>query len=125
MQLKLNSKKGHKPGNHKPVGSERLDKDGYLQRKTAEPNKWEHVHRVVWREHHGELPEGKFIRFLDGNKCNLDISNMVLVDRVSHALLNCRNDKKLLDYELDVRKEVVAVANLKSKLHEFKKASGE
>ena len=41
-------KKGDKPANIKPVGSEREDIDGYIKIKIAEPNKWQHKHRVIW-----------------------------------------------------------------------------
>ena len=34
-------KKGNIPQNHRPVGSERVAKDGYMQIKVAEPNKWQ------------------------------------------------------------------------------------
>lgn len=40
-------KKGHSPHNHKPVGSERIDVDGYTLVKVAEPNKWRLKHVVI------------------------------------------------------------------------------
>lgn len=39
-------KKGQIPINHKPVGSERITKDGYIMLKVAEPNKWRLKHVV-------------------------------------------------------------------------------
>ncbi len=33
--------KGHISKNHKPIGSERINVAGYIEIKTAEPNKWE------------------------------------------------------------------------------------
>ena len=49
-------KKGNIPGNHKPVGYERITKDGYIEVKTAEPNVFELKHRLIWAEHNGEIP---------------------------------------------------------------------
>ena len=40
-------KKGHVPKNHKPVGYERITRDGYIEVKTAEPNVFELKHRLV------------------------------------------------------------------------------
>lgn len=79
-------KKGDVPVNHRPVGSERVNRDGYIEVKTAEPRKWELKHRVVWRRHFGE-PKG-IIRFRDGNSLNTDINNLVEVTRAQHAILN-------------------------------------
>jgi hypothetical protein len=74
-------KKGTIPPNHRPVGSERFTKDGYIERKTAEPRKWELLHRVVWREHNGEIPHGYNVQFKDGNPHNCNIENLYLISR--------------------------------------------
>ena len=42
--------KGNVPPNHRPVGSERISKDGYIEVKVAEPNKWRLKQRVVYEE---------------------------------------------------------------------------
>jgi len=41
---------------------------------------WKPKHRVVWEQHHGELPEGMTVVFLDRNHSNCDISNLYAVD---------------------------------------------
>lgn len=74
-------KKGHLPKNHKPVGTERTTKDGYIERKTQEPNKWELLHRIVWKEHNGEIPKGFNIQFKDGDKTNCTIENLYIISR--------------------------------------------
>lgn len=74
-------KKGNLPKNHKPVGSERTTKYGYIERKTQEPNKWELLHRIVWREHNGEIPKGYNIQFKDGDKTNCAIENLYIISR--------------------------------------------
>lgn len=81
--------KGSVPPNHRPVGSERISKDGYIEVKVAEPNKWRLKQRVVYEEAKGEIPEGCPIIFLDGNKRNFDIDNLRCITRSELLYLNC------------------------------------
>lgn len=81
-------KKGNTPSNHRPVGSERITKDGYLEIKVAEPNKWRLKHLVVWESFNGPLPKGHAILFLDENKQNYDISNLRLMTRSELLIMN-------------------------------------
>lgn len=81
-------KKGDMPVNHRPVGSERITRDGYIEVKVAEPNKWKLKHRCVWENENGKIPNGHAILFLDGNKLNVDISNMKLVKRSELLIMN-------------------------------------
>ena len=74
-------KKGHIPKNHKPVGYERITRDGYIEVKTAEPNVFELKHRLVWIEHNGEIPPGYNIQFKDGNRQNVSIENLYMISR--------------------------------------------
>ena len=81
--------KGNVPPNHRPVGSERISKDGYIEVKVAEPNKWRLKQRVVYEEAKGKIPEGCPIIFLDGNKRNFDIDNLRCITRSELLYLNC------------------------------------
>ena len=82
-------KKGQMPINHKPIGSERIDsKDGYILIKTAEPRTWKHKHRVIWEQHNGPVPRNHVVIFLDGDKTNLDISNLALISRSELKIMN-------------------------------------
>ena len=71
--------KGHMPNNHKPIGSERVDADGYTLVKTAEPNVWMPKHKLIWEKRYGKVPEGYIITFLDGDKSNISIENLALI----------------------------------------------
>lgn len=52
--------KGHKPHNYVPVGSERVNGDGYVDIKVADPNKWRGKHLIVWEEHNScPVPKGR------------------------------------------------------------------
>lgn len=81
--------KGNVPPNHRPVGSERISKDGYIEVKVAEPNKWRLKQRVVYEEAKGKIPESCPIIFLDGNKRNFDIDNLRCITRSELLYLNC------------------------------------
>ena len=82
-------KPGHLPANHKPIGWTRVDSEGYHWMKIAEGLKgWVMIHRLAWEMENGPIPEGKFLRFIDGNKDNWQVENLVLVDRESNMRLN-------------------------------------
>lgn len=81
--------KGNVPPNHRPVGSERISKDGYIEVKVAEPNKWRLKQRVVYEEAKGKIPEGCTIIFLDGNKQNCNIDNLRCITWSELLYLNC------------------------------------
>lgn len=74
-------RKGHIPQNHKPVGSERVNVDGYVEVKIEEPNKWKLKQRVIWEKEKGPIPKGSSVIFLDGNRFNFDINNLRCVTR--------------------------------------------
>lgn len=82
-------KAGHTPGNHRPVGSERVNVDGYVEVKVAEPSTWRLKHRVVWEREHGPIPPGHVIWFIDNDPLNCnDVANMMLVTRARHAVVS-------------------------------------
>ena len=84
-------KKGNIPGNHRPVGSERINKYGYIEIKVEEPTKWCLKHNVVWEQHNGKIPKGSVVIFLDGNKLNVDISNLKMITRSELLIMNRYN----------------------------------
>jgi hypothetical protein len=81
-------KKGITPPRHRKIGSTRVDKDGTLYIKVAEPNIWKSKQKIVWEKHHGELSKGNIITFLDGNTDNYEIENLAAVDRATNLILN-------------------------------------
>lgn len=73
--------KGHTPHNHRKVGSERINKDGYWEVKVEEPKKWVAKHRLIWERVNGPIPKGYNVQFRDHNPRNLDISNLYLISK--------------------------------------------
>ena len=78
-------KKGSIPHNHLPVGSVVKKSNGYWEKKIAEPNVWETMHKLIWEEAHGPIPDGMVIIFLDGNIDNYQLDNLMMVSRGESA----------------------------------------
>ncbi len=104
-------KKGHIPANYRPVGSERVNADGYIEVKVADPNKWKLKHRVVWESVNGKIPKGYIIIFRDNDKTNTDIDNLLLIKRETHAVLNHTG---LCEYSGEFKETAICIAELKA-----------
>jgi Zn ribbon nucleic-acid-binding protein len=111
-------KKGHVPINHRPVGSERTNVDGYIEIKVAEPNKWRCKHILVWEENKGPVPKGYAIVFGDSDKTNLNIDNLILVSRKQLLILNRKN---LIQKDADLTRTAIIIADLYQKIGERKR----
>ena len=105
-------KKGQKPHNWKPLGSERISKDGYRQRKVADTGHmhtdWKFVHLLEWEKHRGPLPKGYMIKFRNGDRTDIRIDNLICVSRVANMHQN--NIHRL-------PKELVEICQLKGRLN--------
>ena len=69
----------------KPIRTERVSKDGYLERKVNDDlplhARWRAVHLTMWEEAHGPLPPGHVIAFTNGDKTDLRLDNFELITR--------------------------------------------
>lgn len=78
-------KPGRRPHTWTPIGTERLSKEGYLERKIADTGvtrkDYVPVHRLVYEEHNGPIPEGHTIVFRDKDKTNRDPGNLECISR--------------------------------------------
>lgn len=117
-------KPGHTPKNHKPVGSERVDVDGYVWIKVAEPNKYRQKHRVVWEEANGPVPKNCNIIFRDGNRQNTDLANLRLVTKREMLVMNNKGlfntDPELTDAGHNIAKLLVGTYKAEEKLKKKK-----
>lgn len=91
-------KKGNLPHNTKPIGYERITKDGYIEVKIkmrpSQPScndNFKLKHRIVWEEVNGPIPKGYKITFLDGNRQNCSIENLALISDAEHLQMTRRN----------------------------------
>jgi hypothetical protein len=63
----------------RPVGSKRLNHNGYVQVKLAMgERRWHFEHRVVWEAANGPIPPGQFIHHLNGIKTDNRLENLTL-----------------------------------------------
>jgi hypothetical protein len=76
----------HEASNYLPIGSVRINHDGYVERKiTDDPalypaRRWVPVHRLVWIDANGPVPAGHIVVFRPGMK-TVDIE-AITVDKV-------------------------------------------
>lgn len=111
-------KKGNKPWNYKPIGTERIDSYGYVGVKVADPNKWRFKHILIWEAANGPVPKGHALIFADGNRLNVSLDNLILVTRGQLARLN---QNHLIQSDPDLTRTGVIVADILSKCAERKK----
>lgn len=112
---KTSYKKGNIPQTYKPVGTERITKDGYTEIKVKDPNVWKLKHRIIYEEHYGEIPKGYVVMFLDRDKSNFDINNLILISRNQLKTLN-QND--LIKDDPELTKSGIILADLLIKINE-------
>lgn len=89
--------KGHLPHNTKPIGYERITRDGYVEVKVAmRPSRKDCndnfilKHRLVWEQANGPIPKGYVVTFKDGNKRNFDLDNLALISMAENQQLTRR-----------------------------------
>ena len=112
-------KKGQKSHNYKPVGSERITKDGYCEIKVSDTGRrWRLKHVLIYEKHHGKVPKGSAVIFLDGDKRNFDIDNLYLVTRSQLAMLN---KNSLIQKDADLTKTAINVVGLMKKISAMEK----
>jgi len=116
---KTSFKKGRLPHNHKHVGHERINRDGYVEVKTAEPRTFELKHRLVWKEKNGSIPKGMIIWFIDGDRTNCKIENLELISRQEQVL---RNKLKVRSADESIQPTLKLVAKIASRAHELSSA---
>lgn len=112
---KTSYKKGNIPQTYKPVGTERITEDGYTEIKVKDPNVWKLKHRIIYEEHYGEIPKGYVVMFLDRDKSNFDINNLILISRNQLRSLN-QND--LIKDDPELTKSGIILADLLIKINE-------
>ena len=95
----------------KPVGTERLDKDGYVKVIVA-PLKERLKHHVVWEQYNPPINRNEILYFLDGNKTNCSIENLILLKKkyigaINNIVCHCG------ELSVEQRKSLILSAMLK------------
>lgn len=113
-------KEGHRPANWVPIGSERVNGDGYVDVKVLDGQKqknWKGKHICIWEDHHGPVPEGYAVIFGDGDRRNFDVDNLIAVSKGQLATLN---RKGLIQKDADLTRTAIAVVDIIQKISERK-----
>lgn len=120
-------KKGIKPHSYAPIGSTRINSDGYLDRKISDtgypPDDWKGVHRLVWIQAHGPIPPGHRVAFKPGRRTTVEADITVdALELVTPAEMMRRNTLHNLPKELkevvQLRGRVVRAINKRAKANE-------
>jgi HNH endonuclease len=117
---KTSFKKGNVPPNTVEVGDIVLlkNKHPYYKIKIEEPNKWELLHRWVWIQSFGEIPEGWLVKFKDGNYENCEPENLYLQDRKGNMRQN-----SIHNYPQELQDVMRLIAKLKKTIIQKKEQS--
>lgn len=111
-------KRGHRPKNYRPVGSERISVDGYVEIKIMDPNVWKLKHRVIWEEHNGKIPNGMILIFKDNNPLNISLDNLLIISRGENAELNKAGGGEFIGI---AKETIINLIRLKNVTNERKK----
>lgn len=119
-------KKGQKPPNELPIGAIVINSYGYKLRKKQMTGtlweRWEFLHRAVWEEHNGPIPEGMVVSFRDSNKLNCDISNLMLITKGENAAMSRKHyrseNPELTDAGLAITRLSITAEKLRKKRRE-------
>lgn len=111
--------RGAVPHNRRPVGSKTITKGGYVKVKTGEPNQWRLLHILNWTREHGPVPRGKVIIFLDGNRQNCDVSNLLCISR---GALARANNKGVIRPSAEVTKSGLLLCELVVEVNKIRRA---
>ena len=113
-------KKGNKAHNWVPIGSERVNSDGYIDIKVADGQKrknWKGKHIVIWEKHNGPVPEGHVVIFGDRDNRNFNPDNLILVSRKQLVRLNQNN---LIQNDAELTKTAILITDIKHKISDRK-----
>lgn len=111
-QFKKGVRQGIAVKMYKPIGSERLSKDGYLERKVNDglplQARWRAVHLVIWEAAHGPLQPKHAVRFKNGDRTDIRLDNLELVHR---RVMMARNSVHNLPKELASTVQLLGALN--------------
>lgn len=124
---KCNSLKSFGKEERHNVGDIVKRSDGYLLIKVSNDKnipkykRWVLLHRFVWEENFGNIPDGKVVIFKDSDKGNCDISNLALVDKgVSSIMARCglySRESSVTEFSINVATLIKSINQKKGALN--------
>ena len=116
-------KKGRRPHNWVPVGTEAVSTDGYVKVKVGEPDKWRWKHKMVWEEARGKVPAKHVLIFKDGNRLNCSLDNLECISMAENSTMNAL---KLRTGSAEFTESALAYVKVKRRLRKLeRKTRGE
>lgn len=115
-------KKGNIPHNQYPenVVTIRTDyKTGIsYQWARLSPRKWEPLHRIVWQNANGPIPEGHLVIFKNGDTTNCNLSNLECISHAEHGS-RCSRQMHARPQELKIAIKLnnQLISKIKNKTH--------
>lgn len=108
---------GQRSCNWVPVGTLRINSEGFLDRKVADTGlslrNWVTVHRLVWTAHHGPVPAGHVVAFKPGlHTTELRLITLERLELLSRAQLMKRNS-----YHYNYPKPIAELIQLRGALN--------
>lgn len=99
----------------KPIGSEsNPDKNGLVRIKISE-KQWVYKQRYIYEQHHGKIPKGYKVVFLNGDKTDYDINNLAIAPSKDVLLAY---SKELTSTDREITKLGLQVSHLMNKTKE-------
>ena len=84
-QVKKGERRGVAVRLYRPIGTERISKDGYLERKTNDDlplqRRWRAVHLLLWEANNGPIPKRRAIAFRNRDKRDIRLDNLQCISR--------------------------------------------
>lgn len=111
-------KKNSVPHNYLPVGTERVNGNGYIDIKIADPKTWKAKHIIIWEEKNGKVPEGYKLAFADQDKSNVSLENIILVSKQQQLIMN---KKGLFFKDAEITRTGAIIAKVHQSIYERSK----
>lgn len=109
----------------KPIGTERITADGYIERKVNNDlplqRRWKPVQLINWEASNGPLSAGHILKCLDGNRQNTDPRNWEAIPRALLPVLNGGRFKTRMAFDeapAELKPTVMAIAKLRHRAKE-------
>lgn len=116
-QFRKGERRGRANRVYKPIGTERLSKDGYLERKVNDDlplqARWRAVHLIEWEKANGPLPKGFAVCFVNGDKTDRRLENLTLVSRADL----CRRNS-IHNLPPEIKGAITVLGQLKRRIRE-------
>lgn len=78
--------------------------------------KWEYLHRYLWQQNRGPIPDVKVVAFKDGNQMNCKISNLKLISMRRNMLRN-----SVQRFPDEIRLAILKIGVLNRKINKYEK----